>query len=121
MIGILYSEKSFSSNKFLRPRYLDISKRPIANLGRLQTINTITIKEQIFTKEISLCLKEIYEDKKTKDSLLLEHFQMTSDITHLAALRDLSLVLWDMGIFLNVLMFRRMRTKTGAITVLVTG
>ena len=41
--------------------------------------------------------------------------------TFLATLRDLSLVFWDMGIFLKVLMFRRMRTRSGAITVLVTG
>lgn len=55
------------------------------------------------------------------DSLLLDHFDISDELTHLAALRDLSFVLWDMGIFLKVLMFRRMRTKSGAITVLVTG
>ena len=41
--------------------------------------------------------------------------------THLATFRDLSSVFCGMGIILKVLMFRKMRTKSGAITVLVTG
>ena len=43
------------------------------------------------------------------------------NVTHLAALRDLSSVLWGIGIFLKVKMLSKTRTNSGTIIVLITG
>ena len=75
-------------------------------------MNTITITELIFTKTISFFLKRFFnfQSKFPRDN-----------VTHLAALRDLSSVVWGIGIFLKVKMLCKTKTSRGTSIVLITG